>query len=157
MEQLNVASTSFRANQPIPKNYTADGDNLSPQISWTSFPKETKEFVLICDDPDVPRPEPWVHWVLYHISADTRFLPEAAAKGDRLKGVPGAVQGKNSWDTIGYRGPQPPPGKPHRYRFTIYALSEVPEIGPDADKTEVLKRIEGLVLATGEMIGTYRR
>src|SRR5262245_20366188 len=93
MNRLTVLSTSFTENQPIPRKYTAEGDNVSPHISWTNAPKETKEFVLICDDPDAPRSEPWVHWVLFRIPGNLVSLPEGAAKGDRLKAVPGAVQG----------------------------------------------------------------
>ena len=157
MDRFVVSSTSFSANQPIPRKYTAEGENVSPHISWTSVPKETKQFVLFCEDPDTGRPDPWIHWLLYHIPPEVRSLPEGAAKGDRLKGVPQAVQGKNSWNTIGYRGPQPPPGKPHRYIYRVYALSEAVQIPPEADKAQVMEKIGSVTLGMGELIATYRR
>lgn len=155
MNRFTVLSTSFNANQAIPRKYTAEGDNVSPHVSWTGFPKEAKGFVLLFDDPDAPRAEP--HWLLYNIPGSIFSSPEGAAKGDRLKGVAGAVQGKNSYESIGYRGPQPPPGQMHKYRFQVFALDEISALPPGAGKAEIWGAIEGHVLAVGELFGTYRR
>lgn len=104
--QLN--SPAFANGGRIPTKYTGDGDDVSPPLAWDQVPTGTKEFVLVCDDPDAPTPQPWVHWVLYCIPAATRTLSEDVSQS---AGIPG-VQGKNSWKagkTIGYRGPAPLP------------------------------------------------
>jgi len=116
---------------------------------------------LICDDPDAPTPEAWVHWVIYKIPPDTTELPEGVAKTAQLSQPPGAVQGKNSWpsgQTIGYRGPMPPPGHGvHRYYFRLYALDTPLDVPPGATKAELLQAMEGHILAQGELMGTYQR
>ena len=123
---IQITSSAFAQGHPIPKKYTGEGDDVSPPLSWSEIPEGTKELVLICDDPDAPTAEPWVHWVIYKIPADAKGLPEGVPRKPRLKEPPGAVQGKNSWpasEAIGYRGPMPPPGHGvHHYYFKLYAL-----------------------------------
>jgi Raf kinase inhibitor-like YbhB/YbcL family protein len=164
--KIELASSAFEPGKPIPAKYTADGEDVSPPLSWSGVPQGTKELALICDDPDAPSPakparEPWVHWVLYKIPPDTKALPEGISKTARLKEPPGALQGKNSWprgQNIGYRGPAPPPksGR-HRYVFKLFALDAPLDLGPEADKKALLKAMSGHVLGRGELIGTYQR
>jgi Raf kinase inhibitor-like YbhB/YbcL family protein len=120
-------------------------------------PAATKEFALICNDPDAPTPQPWVHWVLYRIPAATRNLPVGVSQSADIPGV----QGKNSWkagQTIGYRGPAPPPGHGvHHYHFRLYALDTSITLPAGVDKEAVLSAIEGHVLAEEEIVGTYER
>src|SRR5512139_1547229 len=109
--KIQVTSTAFRHGERIPVKYTGEGADVSPPLAWSNLPPETKEFVLICDDPDAPSDEPWVHWVLYKIPGDVRGLTEGIPRRAQLATPSGALQGRNSWpeaEAIGYRGPMPP-------------------------------------------------
>lgn len=156
---FSVASASFSSGDTIPTRHTEDGDDLSPPLKFGEPPPGTHQLVLICDDPDAPTPEPWVHWLLYNLSPETRELTEGIARAERLASLKGACQGKNTWnrDNLGYRGPAPPPGKPHRYFFKLYALDTVLTLPPGLDKNAVLKAIEGHVIGQAELIGVYER
>ena len=122
---LTVTSPTLTAGQPIPKQHSADGENTSPAFAWTGAPATTKSFALICDDPDVPMPPPWVHWVIYNIPGSAKGLPENVPI-DPATPMPaeiaGATQGPNGWRRAIYRGPAPPVGTTHIYYFTVYAL-----------------------------------
>ena len=149
--KVSVESSAFKAGQPIPRKYTADGQNVSPPLAWGDLPKETKEIALICDDPDAPSPQPWVHWVIYNIPPDAQGLNEGSPPA-------GALEGKNSWKTNGYRGPEPPKGHGvHHYHFKVYALSAPLNVQAGLDKAALLKAIEGKILTEGELVGTYER
>lgn len=158
---IQVTSSAFVQGQPIPKKYTGEGADVSPPLAWTNVPAGAKELVLICDDPDAPVAEPWVHWVIYKIPATVTSLPEGVARKDKPSDPAGAVQGKNSWpagENIGYRGPMPPPGHGvHHYHFKVYALDTTVDAAPGLDKKAVLAKIRGHVLAEGELMGTYER
>jgi len=156
---FSVASASFSSGETIPSRHTEDGDDLSPPLKFGEPPSGTHQLVLICDDPDAPTPEPWVHWLLYNLSPEIRELTEGIARAERLASLKGACQGKNTWnrDNLGYRGPAPPPGKPHRYFFKLYALDTVLTLPPGLDKNAVLKAIEGHVIGQAELIGVYER
>ncbi len=133
--------------------------DLSPPLAWSGAPAGTKEFALICDDPDAPSAQPWVHWVLYKIPADAKSLGEGIPRQANPPTPAGAVQGTNSFpkDDIGYRGPAPPKGKPHHYHFHIYALDTTLPATPGLDKEKLLAAIKGHILGEGELIGTYQR
>jgi Raf kinase inhibitor-like YbhB/YbcL family protein len=155
---IRLTSPAFAEGQPIAKKYTGEGSDVSPALEWSGLPQGTQELALICDDPDAPMGT-WVHWVIYKIPADATGLPEGVARQQRPKAPAGALQGKNSWpnDNIGYRGPLPPPGKPHRYYFKLYALDAKLAVEPGLDKAGLLRAIEGHMLAQGQWMGTYRR
>ena len=158
---LQVTSAAFLQGQPIPKKYTGEGDDISPPLAWSAVPQGTKELALICDDPDAPSAEPWVHWVIYRIPADAKGLPEGVARKPKPKEPASAMQGKNSWaegENIGYRGPMPPKGHGvHHYYFKLYALDAPLAVEPGLDKTAVLQKLRGHVLAEGAVMGTYER
>jgi Raf kinase inhibitor-like YbhB/YbcL family protein len=159
---IQITSTAFNEGQPIPKKYSGEGADLSPPLSWTGVPEGAKELVLICDDPDAPTAEPWVHWVIYKIPANVTGLKEGIPRKARLTDPAGALQGKNSWpggqDNIGYRGPMPPPGHgTHHYYFKLYALEAKLAVEPGMDKKSILQEIEHHVLAQGQLMGTYQR
>jgi Raf kinase inhibitor-like YbhB/YbcL family protein len=151
---LTVSSSSFPSGGEIPKRFTCDGDDASPQLAWTGAPAGTQSFLLIADDPDAPGGT-WTHWVLYDLPATTSALSEAMPKAEQLPD--GSRQGRNDFRKIGYNGPCPPPGKPHRYYFRIYALDRKISVKAGAARNEVEKAIAGHVQAQGEFIGTYRR
>jgi Raf kinase inhibitor-like YbhB/YbcL family protein len=158
---LQITSSAFTQGHPIPKKHTGEGADVSPPLSWSGLPEGTTELALICDDPDAPTAEPWVHWVIYKIPADMKGLPEGISRKSRLKEPSGALQGKNSWpasEEIGYRGPMPPPGHGvHHYYFKLYAL-DVPLVAePGLSKKALLEKMNGRVLAEGVLMGTYQR
>jgi len=158
---IEVTSTAFSHGELIPAKYTGEGEDVSPPLAFSGVPDGARELVLICDDPDAPTEEPWVHWVLYKIPPDQGALPEGIPKKARLKDPAGAFQGKNSWragDTIGYRGPMPPPGHGvHRYFFKVYALEAKLPVEPGLNKKVLLQEIDGHVIDEGELMGTYAR
>ena len=158
---IKLQSTAFADGEAIPKEHTGDGQDASPVLSWEGVPEATKELALICDDPDAPTAEPWVHWVLYKLPAALRELATGMPAASRLESPPGALQGRNSWSTgrtIGYRGPAPPPGHGmHHYHFQLYALDCELKLNPGIDKRTLLKAMAGHILEQDELIGTYQR
>ena len=153
---ITVTSPAFAQGQPIPKRHSGEGADVSPALAWSGIPEGTKEIVLICDDPDAPTPEPWVHWVIYGIPPTSTGLPEGLAKEETL--ADGSKQGMNSWPKLGYNGPMPPPGHgTHRYYFKVYAVDAPAGLAGRATKKALLAAIEGHVLAQGELMGTYER
>jgi len=151
---LSLTSTAFAEGQPIPQKYTCQGSDISPPLIWTHAPANTKSFAIIVDDPDAPMGT-WVHWVLYDLPAGTNALREDVAKTQSLAG--NAKQGINDFHQLGYGGPCPPPGKPHRYYFKIYALDAMLDLQPGATKKEVEAAMKGHILAEGQLMGTYQR
>jgi len=158
---IKIRSTAFADGQVIPKEHTGDGQDVSPPLAWESLPEGAKELALICDDPDAPTAEPWVHWVLYKLPPTVRELPVGVPSSSRLESPVVALQGRNSWSsgrTIGYCGPAPPPGHGvHHYRFHLYALDCELALHPGVDKWTLLKAMQGHILDQGELVGTYRR
>jgi Raf kinase inhibitor-like YbhB/YbcL family protein len=157
---MNVRSAAFEDGQPIPTKFTEEGEDVSPPLAWDNVPEGTKELALVCDDPDAPSSEPWVHWVIYKIPATVRELPEGLRTDATLEKPVSALQGKNSWPddrTVGYRGPAPPPGKTHHYHFKVYALDRALDFQPETDKAKLVKAMAGCILAWGELVGTYER
>jgi Raf kinase inhibitor-like YbhB/YbcL family protein len=151
---VEVTSTAFQQGTTIPKQYTGDGVDQSPPLRWSEPPAGTKSLALICDDPDAPVGT-WVHWVLFNLPAETRELKEGLPTTEMLKN--GAKQGKNDFGKIGYGGPAPPKGKPHRYFFKIYALDSAVDLTPGATKARLEKAMKGHILAEGQLMGTYKR
>ena len=151
---LELYSRSFAAGGNIPQKYTCDGEDVSPELHWDEPPAGTKSFALIADDPDAPGGT-WVHWVLFNLPAQTRSLPEGVPKMDSLEN--GAAHGRNDFRKIGYGGPCPPPGKPHRYFFKLYALDTTLNLKPGATKADVERAMQGHILGQGEWMGKYGR
>lgn len=155
---MKVRSTAFADKAPIPKKFTGDGEDISPEISWTQVPESAKELALVCDDPHAPKPQPWVHWVVYRIPASMNGLPEALQPTQAPGELKDIAQGRNSWGGVGYRGPAPPPGHGvHNYHFKVYALSEPLKLAPGADKDALLEAMKGKIVAQGELVGTFQR
>ncbi|MEF9438016.1 MAG: YbhB/YbcL family Raf kinase inhibitor-like protein [Candidatus Mariimomonas ferrooxydans] len=151
--EIKVKSSAFEHGGMIPSKYTCDGDDISPPLSWEGVPEGTKSIALISDDPDAPMGT-WVHWVLFNLPPDTSELPEDVAKKEELEN--GAKQGRNDFPKIGYGGPCPPSGT-HRYYFKIYALDTMLDLSPGATKKDLLKAMEGHILAEGQLMGKYKR
>ena len=159
-QALTVTSPALKAGEPIPRDYTADGKNVSPPLMWANAPAATKEFAVIVDDPDAPTPQPFVHWVIYKIPASAKGLPENIPIDAATPMPPeaaGAVQGTSGFRRPIYRGPAPPPGKVHNYHFTVYALDTVLDLAPGATKQQLLDAMKGHIIGQGELIATYER
>lgn len=150
-----LASPDFAEGEPIPARHTADGADDSPQLDWTAPPEGTVELALICDDPDAPAGT-WNHWLVYGLAPDVLSLPGGLAK-DAEVAEPRLMQGKTSFGKTGYGGPAPPKGKPHRYQFTLYAVSAPLNLKPGAGKAEVLAAMKGKTFAQTTLEGTYSR
>lgn len=151
---IQMTSSAFSAGETIPRKFTCDGPDLSPKLTWNAPPAGTQSIAFIVDDPDAPVGT-WVHWVLYDLPADTRELLEGVAKQDQL--ASGARQGRNDFGKIGYGGPCPPAGNPHRYFFKLYALDAKLGLKAGATKAEVERAMKGHILAQAELMGTYGR
>jgi Raf kinase inhibitor-like YbhB/YbcL family protein len=146
---MRLVSPAFEEGAAIPKKFTGDGMDVSPPLGWTDAPREARSFAVICDDPDAPRGT-WVHWVLFNIPADAAGLGEAGR-------VDGARQGKNDFGKLGYGGPAPPRGKPHRYHFKLLALDTMLTLPEGSTKQQVEGAIKGHVVADAQLMGTYGR
>ncbi len=151
---FNITSSAFDPNTKIPEQYTYKDKNMSPELAWPDPPSGTKAFALICDDPDAPGGD-WVHWVIYDIPASERNMSSNIPKKKIV--LSGAKQGVNDFGNIGYDGPSPPPGKPHRYFFKLYALDSETGLPPGTTKKDLLKAINPHILAKSELIGIYQR
>lgn len=148
---MELQSQQFSNNQFIPKRYTGEGENVSPPLSWKDVPKDTKELVLICDDPDAPKEIPFVHWVAYNISPETNELPENFSEKD-------IIFGRNSFGEIKYGGPMPPKGHgSHHYHFKLYALKEKTSLEAGASKEQLLEHIKDKIIDKTELVGIYER
>ncbi len=154
--RMQISSSSFTQQGPIPEKFTCEGADTSPPLAWSGVPPSAKSVALIVDDPDAPDPAApkmtWVHWVLYNVPPQTTSLGEGAS----TKLPQGARVGLNDWKKPGYGGPCPPIGR-HRYFFKLYALDVVlPDLGKTS-KADLLKAMQGHVVASAELVGTYEK
>lgn len=151
---IAITSTAFVEGAAIPKRHGGDGENLSPALAWNGFPAATKSFLLRVEDPDAPSGT-FTHWILFNIPPGLTQLAEGLPASPALPGI--GQQGTNDADEIGYFGPCPPPGKPHRYFFRIFALDRMLELPPACRSSQVQKAMNDHVLDSGALMGTYRR
>ena len=152
---LTVESPEIATGKSIPARFTCDGANTSPQLSWDPTPPRTRSFVVILEDPDASGGT-YSHWVLFNIPTVATFLGEGISAGGQLGAGP-IQQGKNAAGSVAYTGPCPPSGKEHNYRFRVYALDISLSLKGGATREEVLKAVEGHVLAEGELAAKYKR
>jgi Raf kinase inhibitor-like YbhB/YbcL family protein len=155
--RLQITSTAFAAGASMPRQYTCQGEDISPPLSWSGVPSGARSLVLIVDDPDAPDPTApkmtWVHWVLYNLAPDTTGLDQGVAP----TALPAAtLHGINDWKRTGYGGPCPPIGR-HRYFHKLYALDAMlPDLGQPT-KDRLLKAMDSHILAQAELVGTYQK
>lgn len=144
---MRVTSTVFEEGGEIPEQYTCDGEDISPPLLWSGGPEETESFAIVVEDPDAPGGT-FTHWVVYNLSADrTRFI-----EGEQAGQI-----GANDFHNLGYRGPCPPPGAPHRYYFKVFALDSMLNLRPGASVKILSEAMQGHVLAQGQLMGVYGR
>jgi len=151
---LTISSPSFTNGGAIPKKFTCDAADISPQLTWTDPPDGTKSFALLVDDPDAPIGN-WNHWAMWNLPAKLRSLREGLSKNAHLPD--GSEQGMNDFHKPGYNGPCPPAGKPHRYFFKLFALDTKVALKEEAGKPELETAMKGHILAQAEWMGTYKR
>lgn len=153
-----LRSPAILDRQPIPKKYTCDGEDVSPPLAWERAPEGAKSFALVVEDPDAPAGT-WVHWVVYDIPASARALAEGLPKTESLPSgaKQGASWGVESFERVGWSGPCPPPGKRHRYFFTLYALKSQVGLPPRASKPQLVEAMAGKILAKAQLLATYER
>lgn len=151
---FRIESAAFKQGAFIPPRFSCSGENVSPPLNWTDPPEVARSFALIVDDPDAPGGT-WTHWVVFNLPAQTRALDENAPKQDKLPN--GGLQGLNSFESVGYGGPCPPPGKAHRYFFRLYALNTVLSMQPRADREDVLSALKGHTVGEAQLMGVFKR
>jgi Raf kinase inhibitor-like YbhB/YbcL family protein len=151
---MELTSAAFTNEDVIPTRFTGSGGNFSPPLAWSQPPQGTKTLALVCIDPDAPR-GPFTHWVIFNVPGDSRELKEGVPPKPVLRD--GAVQGNNDLDEIGYTGPNPPPGKTHRYMFKLFALDTTFGLPPGTSHAELRARTRGHILAEADLVGTCGR
>ena len=154
MEKISISSEAFKDGGTIPEEYTCEGEDISPPLSWQGLPAGTKSVALIMDDPDAPG-RTFVHWVIYNIPLSTQKLAKGTPRKEKL--VDGSLQGMTDFGRAGYGGPCPPPGKPHRYFFKIYAIDKILDLPSNVSKGDVETAMKGHIISKGELIGKYAR
>lgn len=148
--KLDVTSDWFEDGAPLPARCSVDGEGVPPPLAWSEPPPRTRELALVCEDPDAPRADPFVHWLVYSIPHDSRSL-DAASVGN-------AHQGQNSRHEYGFTPAAPPPGHgTHHYHFELFALDEPLQLEEGVDRRTLLDAMDGHVLAYGELVGTFTR
>jgi Raf kinase inhibitor-like YbhB/YbcL family protein len=158
MPSLELTSSSFSNGAAMPDSLTCNGQGGSPELAWNSPPAGTQSFVLIATDKDSVLSwvlGPFVHWVLYDLPPEQRELPAGIPKQAQL--ADGSRQIQNGLDEIGYSGPCPPGTSPHRYQFQLFALDTKLGLPVGASEKQVVKAMNGHVVARGDLIGTYHR
>ena len=151
---MTLTSPAFIGGRTIRRTCTADGADLSPALHWAKAPTGTRSFAVICRDVNAPGGT-FIHWVIYNIPGTASGVPEGVPRQETLSD--GSIQGTNDFGALGYNGPKPPPGRPHEYHFELYALDTMLPVETGVNAARVLHLIEGHVVATARLMGTYRR
>jgi Raf kinase inhibitor-like YbhB/YbcL family protein len=148
MSEFALESSAFQHAEAIPSRHTCEGEDISPPLRWTNVPDNTRSLALVVEDPDAPGGV-FTHWIAWGLDP---------AAGEVEEGQTGPSEGRNDFGTSGYRGPCPPPGHGrHRYLFRLFALDAEPDLQPGAAKAELEQAIEGHVVTTADLVGTYER
>ena len=151
---FKISTSSFLVEGTIPKKFTCDAQDISPELSWSGASENTRSFALIADDPDAPAGT-WTHWIAWNIPASAHELKEGVAK--ELQFSDGMRQGQNDFRKIGYNGPCPPPGKPHRYYFKLFALDANLDLKSGSTRKELESAMKSHLLAQTDVLGRYGR
>lgn len=155
---IPLSSPAFADGQRLPVRFTADGEGISPPLSWGPLPAGTKSLALLVEDPDAPAPNPLVHALVWNLPPSMSSLPEGAIVADGEGGADDRDVGRNSYLAEGWLPPDPPTGHGlHDYVFQLFALSDAPVIEANPGRSAFLNAIHGRVLAAGLLVGTYSR
>ena len=145
---MTIESNSFKNNSPVPERYTCDGENINPHLRFADVPTKAASLALIMEDPDAPG-KTFVHWLIWNIAPDTREIAEGAV-------LMNATSGTTDFGETGYGGPCPPSGV-HHYFFRLYALDAILDLGPNATRADLEQAMQGHILDSAELIGTYQK
>ncbi len=159
-QAIVLESPTMTGGEMMPRDYTPDGRNLSPPLTWSNLPPGTRSLAVVCADFGAGNPPPWVHWIMYNIPPTATGLPEGLPflPDDVMPAeLAGAIQGLNGWRRPYYRGPAPPRGTPHIYHFTVYALDDDLGLEAGLDREEFLDAAEGHVIGRGDIVPIYER
>jgi Raf kinase inhibitor-like YbhB/YbcL family protein len=149
LPRFHLGSPEWREGQPLPTRSSIDGDGSPPPLLWDGVPGEPRSFALICEDPDAPKPAPFVHWLVYAIPGHTRALDQNV---DEFR------EGLNGRNERGFHPAAPPHGSgPHRYCFQLFALDVDLTLPEGASREELLSAMAGHVTGWAEIVGTYAR
>jgi Raf kinase inhibitor-like YbhB/YbcL family protein len=143
---LHVECAAFSAGKMVPRDYTCDGADRSPALTWSGAPAATKSFAILLDDPDAPGGT-FTHWIMWSVPASTHTLEAGTQR---------FADGQNDFGKIGYGGPCPPRGAKHRYYLHVYALDTMPKLSAGSNAAAFHQAIKGHVLAQSETMGTYQ-
>jgi Raf kinase inhibitor-like YbhB/YbcL family protein len=155
--RVTVTSTAFQNGAAIPEKYSDYGEKVSPPLKWSGVPPGARTLVLLMEDPDAKEPKPFVHWIVYNLPATRQELPPAVAGMPKLADIDGALQGRGSHGHVGYVGPHPPTADPpHHYHVQLFALDSALGLDPNASRAKVLDAMKGHVVASGELVGTFK-
>ena len=150
-QALKVSSPKIPPGGPIPQEYSAYGQSISPPLAWSKGPYGSRSFALIVEDPDAPLPTPFVHWIVWNIPGGVTALAQGAVPA-------GAAQGKLMFvGTVGYMGPRPPDASPHHYHFQVFALDRTLDLPSGAERAALVDVMRGHVLASGELVAAYQK
>lgn len=152
--RLSISSSAFHEGDKIPRKYTCEGEDVSPELTWNKPPEDTISLALLVEDPDAPGGV-FTHWILFNLPTGIMILPQGMATQNQLPD--GSLQGKNDFGKVGYNGPSPPPGRPHKYQFTLYALDRPLNLKPSVGKKQIVDAMRGHILAQGQIMGIYQR
>jgi Raf kinase inhibitor-like YbhB/YbcL family protein len=152
---MKLSSSAFADGTTIPRRFTADGDDISPRLTWSGSPGGTVSYALVCEDPDAPSGT-FVHWLAWNIPADRHELPDSFPKVASVT-AGGIAQGENGFGRVGWSGPKPPPGKPHRYVFHLFALDAKLPLHAGASRADFDRALAGHALDEAVLTGTYKR
>ncbi len=143
----------FESNEIIPKDFTCNGINYSPPLSWSNIPANTKSLALICDDPDAPAGT-WTHWIIFNMPPLSKGLNQGVLPISEIAHE--TKQGINDFKKIGYGGPCPPNGT-HRYFFRLYALNTKLNLESGITKNKLLTAMKGHIISEAELVGKYKK
>lgn len=151
---FQLTSPAFANHQSLPVKYTCNGDGVTPPLRWQGAPAGTRSFALILHDPDAPAAGGFTHWVLYDLPPTLTEIPSGAYNDAKFP--LGGLEGNNGRGELGFTPSCPPPGAPHHYTFTLYAVN-APSLGlaPGATRAEVLAALKGKIVAETQLVGTY--
>jgi Raf kinase inhibitor-like YbhB/YbcL family protein len=156
-QSIAMASSAFADGEPMPARYTADGEKISPPLTWRGVPTGARSLVLIVEDPDAPALQPLVHLLVFDLPPDLAELPEGMFKSPRHDGLDEDL-GRNSYLQAAYLPPDPPTGHgPHRYVFQVFALNRRLDFDRPPGRAAVIEAMRSHVLAKGVLTATYER
>lgn len=145
-----ITSSAFDDGGNVPQKFTCAGGDINPELLLHNVPEGARSLALVLHDPDAPMAGGFTHWTVWNIDPQTVIIKEESIP-------PGSVEGKNSAGKVGYIGPCPPPGAPHRYYFRLYALDERLDLPPGAPVDALQQQVDAHTIATAELVGVYKR